>query len=76
MLAEFFLICSHLLFFCTWAVAVGHLSPLFYAFVEREKAFNIIESITGGRMHPQLVSYRLCCSGFTQWLGSARWCIC
>ena len=52
MLSEFFRICSHLLFFGTWAVDLGQLSPLFYAFVDREKAFNIIESICGARMHP------------------------
>ncbi|MDR2213282.1 MAG: NADH-quinone oxidoreductase subunit C/D [Pseudomonadales bacterium] len=52
MLCEFFRICSHLLFFGTWAVDLGQLSPLFYAFVDREKAFNIIESICGARMHP------------------------
>lgn len=52
MLCEFFRICSHLLFYGTWAVDLGQLSPLFYCFVDREKAFNIIESICGARMHP------------------------
>ena len=52
MMSEFFRITSHLLFLGTYIQDLGGMTPIFFMFTDRQKAYDVIEAITGFRMHP------------------------
>tara|TARA_B100001123_G_C15188481_1_gene978289 strand:+ start:142 stop:1338 length:1197 start_codon:yes stop_codon:yes gene_type:complete len=51
-LTEMARICSHFVFNGAYPLEIGALTPLFYAMEDRERVLDLIESVTGGRFHP------------------------
>jgi NADH-quinone oxidoreductase subunit D len=51
LLAELNRILNHLMFLGSYPLEVGAITPIFYAFRERETIQEVMEEISGGRMH-------------------------
>ena len=51
LLAEWNRVLNHLMFIGSYALELGAITPMFYAFREREDIQHLLESATGGRLH-------------------------
>ncbi|MDX6741816.1 NADH-quinone oxidoreductase subunit D [Actinocorallia sp. A-T 12471] len=51
LLAELNRILNHLMFLGSYPLEVGAITPMFYAFREREEIQRVLEEVSGGRMH-------------------------
>jgi NADH-quinone oxidoreductase subunit D len=51
LIAEWNRILNHLMFIGSFALELGAITPMFYAFREREDIQHLLESATGGRLH-------------------------
>ncbi len=51
-LTEMARISSHLVFMASYPLELGAATPLFFALRERELVLDLLESVTGGRFHP------------------------
>lgn len=51
-LTEMARISSHLIFNASYPLELGAATPLFFALRERERVLDLLESVTGGRFHP------------------------
>src|SRR5512133_4092154 len=54
MLAEWNRILNHLMFMGSYPLELGAITPIFYAFREREELQAVMEEASGGRMHDML----------------------
>jgi NADH-quinone oxidoreductase subunit D len=51
-LTEMARISSHLVFMASYPLELGAATPLFFALRDRERVLDLLESVTGGRFHP------------------------